>query len=123
MAVNPVKIQHQPKEIDMIYTTLAIAALAASSALPNLGNVFHLHLASTRKADERIRVVLVNKGLLFCDITVDGHTYTVPSQHNISIMAPAGTPVYAGSVMPGHRRGNLLLTVAPQLKDQVIKFN
>lgn len=106
----------------MIYTSLAVIALSASSAISPLSNFVHLH-GKPVKTDTRITMTLVNKASLFRDVKVDNHTYTVMPLGTLSIKAPAGTKVYAESAMPFANRGDVLLEVTPQLDHQRVNLN
>jgi hypothetical protein len=82
------------REIHMIYTSLAVVVMSASSALSPLSKFVHLHQHSMR-ADARISVTLHNKTNSFADILIEGRTYEVPAHHSVSVKAPAGTLVFA----------------------------
>ena len=106
----------------MIYTSLAVLAMSASAVASPLSNLVHLH-PHAKQDDGRVSVTLYNKALSFRDVTVAGQTYTVEPAHTLSIKAPVGTVVYAGSRTPLHRRGDLLLQVTPQLNKQMVNID
>jgi hypothetical protein len=100
----------------------------AAVAVPNanawpLGKIFHFHPNTAQTQDARISLQLIYKGNLFQDVKVDGKTYTILPKQTIRIKAPAGTPVYAASTGFGHKKGELLFEVTPQMKDAVISLN
>ena len=106
----------------MIYTSLAVLAMSASSALSPLSSLVHLH-PRTRAADDRVSVTLINTNPSFRDLQVDGHTYTVEPLHTLTIKAPAGTLVYAASKSARHRRGDTLLQLTPTLDRQTLRID
>ena len=103
----------------MIYSSLAVLAMSASALINPFTNLVHLH-PRPAQTDNRINVTLINKGLGFQDVKVGDHTYTVMATHSLSIKAPAGTVVYAARASSGHHRGDPLLTVTPELKNQTV---
>jgi hypothetical protein len=108
----------------LVALTLALAAAASTStsvyaAWPGL--TVHQHPDTTQ--DSRITIRLYNPGLTFRDVQVDGHTYTIQPHQTVTIKAPAGTAVYAGSTGAGHRKGDLLFAVTPALQDKTLTVN
>ncbi|MDP9049571.1 MAG: hypothetical protein M3O31_02460 [Acidobacteriota bacterium] len=102
---------------------IAGAALAAPSANAwPLGKVLHFH-PSTATKDSRINFQLVNKGHLFQDVNVAGKVYTIMPQQTFTIKAPAGTDVYAASTGIGHRKGELLFEITPQMKGATVSID
>jgi hypothetical protein len=101
----------------MIYTSLAVLALSASTVVspwPKLGH-FHPHSV---QPDTRISVTLHNDSINFQDIEVDGRSYTILAHQGLNIKAPAGTVIYADSLSANHRRGDVLLEISSQVKDR-----
>jgi hypothetical protein len=104
----------------MIYSSLAVIALAASavvpsaSAAPSLGSLVHLH---PHTLDSRVNVSLVNKSYTFIDVKIKGETYTVRSHETLFVKAPAGTVVYSNSFMPNHKVGDALLSITPAINN------
>ncbi|ADW70480.1 hypothetical protein [Granulicella tundricola] len=100
----------------MIYSSLAVLALAASSTLASaampLGNLVHLHPHS--QTDTRVVVTLVNKSQSFRDVKIGGRNYTVTSHGTLAVKAPAGTVIYVNSYMPNHHVGDTLLDLSPE---------
>ena len=68
-------------------------------------------------------VHLTNDGLMFKDVKVDGHVYTVLPNHMIVIKAPVGTPVYAESTGGLHKKGDLLFAISPEMQNKFVKTN
>ena len=103
---------------------LAGAAVAApnANAWP-LGKVFHYHPNRAQTQDSRVRLQLFNKGHLFQDVQVGGKVYTVFPNQKLVITAPVGTSIYAGSTGLGHRKGDLLIQVGPQMDGSTVSFN
>jgi hypothetical protein len=99
----------------MVYTSLAILALAASALLP-IPSPVHLH----PQVDTRVRVTLVNNSIGFRDVRVDGHVYTVQQHHSLVVTAPAGTVVYAVTPTVTLHRGDAIVEITPQLDKQKI---
>jgi hypothetical protein len=70
--------------------------------------------------DTRISVSFHNAGPIFEDVSVDGRVYTVKANGWLQIQAPAGTAVYAESTGSGHRKGDLLFAVTPEVSNSTI---
>ncbi len=105
----------------LVAGALAIAPTAATAS--PIGKLMHLHPRASQTQDSRVSVQIYNKGQLFQDVKVDGHVYTVMSHGWLTIKAPAGTEVYAASTGMGHRKGDLLFSVNPEMKGAIISFN
>jgi hypothetical protein len=103
----------------MIYSSLAVLALSASAAVNPFTNLVHLH-PKQAQTDTRVTVSLYNKGPMFCDVKIDGHTYTMRSKGLLSIKAPAGTVIYADSRTMDHKRGDTILDITPNLNNQQV---
>jgi hypothetical protein len=103
----------------MIYTSLAVLALSASTAVSPLSKVVHFHPHSAQP-DTRITVTLHNNAPMFQDVKVDGHSYTIGAHQGIHIKAPAGTVVYADSTTGKHHRGDVLLEVSSQVENTTL---
>ncbi len=110
----------------MIYTSLAVLAMSASAvasaAASPLPRMFHLH-PRAKQVDDRVSLTLMNQSLMFRDLTVGGQTYTVNAKSRLSIKAPAGTLVYAGTTTLEHKRGDVVLEVSPKLNGQTVNIN
>ena len=85
-----------------------------------IAKLLHLHPRASKAEDSRVIVQVYNKGLEFQDLNVDGHTYTVRPHCWLTIKAPAGTAVYAASTGFGHRKGDLLFALTPQMKNATV---
>ncbi len=104
----------------MIYSSLAILAVAASAAIPPFGNLVHMHPHA--RPDDRVSVLVVNHGKVFQDVSVAGHVYTITADSNIRIKAPAGTLVYRATPRPYHAKGEVLIAMTPAVNDQTIEL-
>jgi len=102
---------------------MAGASAPASAHAAQFGRFLHLHPGGSHAQDPRVSFIAYNKGPMFQDVKIDGHVYTVLSHHSLLIKAPAGTAIYAESTGLGHKRGDLLLAVAPGMKDKTVPFN
>jgi hypothetical protein len=103
----------------MIYSSLAILALSASAAVNPFTNLVHLH-PRPAQPDTRISLKIHNNGISFCDVRIDGHTYTVGEHKTVTVKAPAGTVIYADSRTPQYRRGDAIVAITPELNDHQI---
>ena len=105
----------------MILSSLAMLALSASAAVSPL-NLVHLH-PHAAQTDTRVSVKLLNRCQTFRDVKVGENVYTIQPQHALTIKAPIGTMVYAASRSTFHKRGDALLTLDPQMNQQVLKLD
>jgi hypothetical protein len=105
----------------MIYTSLAVLALSASTAVSPLTKLVHFHPHSAQP-DTRITFILRNDAPIFQDVKVAGRSYTILPHQAINIKAPAGTVIYADSTTGGHRRGDVLVEVSSQVKDKMLEL-
>jgi hypothetical protein len=103
----------------MIYTSLAVAVLSASTAVSPLSKLVHFHPHSTQP-DTRISVTLHNNAPIFQDVKIDGRSYTILAHQGLTVKAPAGTMIYADSATTGHHRGDVLVEISSTVKDQTI---
>ena len=96
------------------------AALALSSVLSPF-NALVDHHAPARQKDQRVSFVIHNVSLIRFDyLKIDGQTYTVPAHGAIAVKAPTGTVIFANSQFSRFHRGDVLLTVTPELSDSII---
>ncbi len=105
----------------MIYTSLAIVMLSASTAVSPLSKLVHFH-PHAAQPDNRISVTLHNDQPIFQDVKVDGHTYTISAHQGLTIKAPAGTVIYSDSSTGVHKRGEVLVQVSSQVRDQTFQL-
>jgi hypothetical protein len=106
----------------MIYTSLAVLAMSASAAISPFSNLVHMH-PHAKPVDTRINVTLYNQSPSFCELTVDGKTYTVMSHEELYVKAPAGTIVYAATRMPFTRQGDVVLELSGKVNNQKISID
>jgi hypothetical protein len=96
-----------------------VAALIPTIAhASSLEGIFPLQAAFKNKAD--ISVVVLNKARVSQDVKADGHVYTLVPGESVSITAPAGTTVYAGSASAAHQAGVVLFQIVPAMKDGIV---
>jgi hypothetical protein len=103
----------------MIYSSVAILALAASAAIPPFS---HIHLHPQPQPDGRVELTLVNHSARFHDVKVDGRSYEVNPAHSLVIKAPVGTVIYRDSASGAHRRGEALVSLTPDLNRSVMEL-
>ncbi len=103
----------------MIYTSLAVIALSASTAVSPLSKLVHLHM-HTPQTDSRISLTLHNTTPYFQDVAINGRTYTINGHQGLVIKAPAGTKIYAASSMGQHHRGELISELGTELSEKEI---
>ena len=102
------------------FTLMALSictAASASAAGTNHG------FGTTHKKDARVFVTLVNKGVTFRDVKIDGHTYTLQPHELLTVKGPAGTVVYAASSFGRYHRGDTLVALTPSLDHSRISLN
>jgi hypothetical protein len=106
-----------------LVAALVFAGAASSPqpalALPHFG--FHHHPANP--SDTRIYVELYNKNMIFRDVKIANHVYTVQPHESIRVTAPAGTPIYTAMTVPRHAKGDLLFWIAPAMNNTVINLD
>jgi hypothetical protein len=68
-------------------------------------------------------VTLVNKGVTFRDVRIDGHIYTLQPNELLTVKGPAGTVVYAASPYKKIHRGDALLALTPAMDHSRISIN
>jgi hypothetical protein len=101
----------------MIYTSLALVMLAA---IPPFGNTVHMHPLAK---DGRVELTVVNHANQFRDVKVEGRSYEIPFGHSITIKAPVGTVVYRNSYAPSHKRGEVLVSLTPELNKTTMNID
>lgn len=103
----------------MIYTSLAVLAMSASTAVSPLPSAIHLH-PHAPLLDNRISVTLHNNAPIFQDVMIGGRSYTIWAHQGLTIKAPAGTIVYADSATGNHQRGEVLVEVSSAVQDKTL---
>jgi hypothetical protein len=86
------------------------ACMAASASAAGTNNDIRPH-----KKDTRVFVTLVNKGVSFRDVKIDGRTYTLQPHELLTVKGPAGTVVYADSKFGKYQRGDALVALDPSM--------
>jgi hypothetical protein len=102
-----------------VFFLLGALAPTPANAWP-FGNALHLH---PRAQDARITVYLCNKAERFQEVNVAGQVYTLMPHYTLSIKAPVGTGVFAGTSTINHHKGDLLFSVTPNLKEATVSIN
>jgi hypothetical protein len=105
-------------------TLLALSACTVASA--SAADVNHdLQSAHklAHKKDARVFVTLVNKSVTFRDVTIDGHSYTMLPHDLLTVKAPVGTVVYAGSAFGRYHRGDALVALTPSMDHSRVAIN
>jgi hypothetical protein len=100
------------------FTLLALSICSVASASAAETTTHH----SNHAKDGRISVTLVNTGVTFLDVTVDGHTYTVQPHNILAVKGPAGTMVYAASSFGRIHRGDVLVALTTGLDQNRISI-
>jgi hypothetical protein len=100
----------------MIYTSLAVLALAAASSFPQLPKVVHLH----PQPEARVTVTLRNPTNFFEDVKIGDRTFTVRAHQGLTIKAPVGTLVLADGPNGFHKRGEVLVQLEAALDKTAI---
>lgn len=102
------------------FTLMALSICTAASA--SAAGTNH-DLGTTHKKDARVFVTLVNMGVTFRDVKIDGHTYTLQPHELLTVKGPAGTVVYAASEFRRCHRGDMLVALTPSLDHSRISLN
>ena len=105
-----------------VFLVAGAMAPATANAWP-LGKGSHLHPAADPAKAAEIAVLVYNRGQAAQDVKVSGQTYTVQPHASLTIKAPSGTQVYAGSAGTGFQAGDVLFLVTPNLKGATVSFN
>jgi hypothetical protein len=105
-----------------LFLVAGAVAPATANAWP-LGKGSHLHPASDPSKVAQISLLIHNRGEAAEEVKVSGQTYTVQPHASVTIKAPVGTQVYAGSAGTGFKSGDLLFSVSPEMKDATVSFN
>lgn len=102
------------------FTLMALSICTAASA--SAAGTNH-DLGSTHKKDARVFVTLVNKGVVFRDVKIDGHTYTLQPHELLTVKGPVGTVVYAASSFGKYHRGDTVVALTPSLDHSRVSLN
>ena len=94
------------------FTLLALSVCSVASASATVTN-HNVH--PTRAKDARVFVTLVNKSVVFRDVKIDGHTYTLQPHELLTVKGPVGTVVYAASSFGKTHRGDTLVALTPAM--------
>lgn len=97
---------------------LSACSVASASAAVTIENVHPTHMK-----DHRVFVTLVNKSVMFRDVKIDGHTYTLQPHEMLTVKGPVGTTVYAASSYGKFHRGDALVALTPAMDHSRIALN
>jgi hypothetical protein len=115
-------LPHRQREVPMLrlfaLLTLSACSVASASAAVTIENVRPTHVK-----DHRVFVTLVNKGVMFRDVKIDGHTYTLQPHELLTVKGPVGTTVYAASSFGKIHRGDALVALTPEMDHSRIAIN
>jgi hypothetical protein len=115
-------LPHWQREEPMLrsFTLLALSVCSAASASASVTN-HDAHL--THKKDARVFITLVNKSVVFRDVKIDGHTYTLQPHDLLTVKGPTGTVVYAASSFGKVHRGDALVALTPSMDHSRVEIN
>jgi hypothetical protein len=97
---------------------LSVCSIASASATVTTHNVHPTHAK-----DARIFITLVNKSVVFRDVKIDGHIYTLRPDDLLTVKGPAGTVVYAASAFGKVHRGDALVSLTPSMDHSRVAIN
>lgn len=101
------------------FTLMALSICTVASASAAGTN----HDIRQHKKDTRVFITLVNKSVVFRDVKIDGHVYTLHPHDLLTVKAPAGTCVYAASKFGKYQRGDTLVSLTPEMDHSRISIN
>jgi hypothetical protein len=102
------------------FTLMALSICTAASA--SAAGTNH-DIRPSHKKDARVFITLVNKSVMFRDVKIDGHTYTMQPHDHLTVKGPTGTVVYAASKFGKYRPGDALVALAPSMDHSRISIN
>jgi hypothetical protein len=102
------------------FTLLALSVCTVASA--SAAGTNH-DLRPAHRKDARVFVTLVNKSVIFRDVMIDGHQYTLLPNELLTVKGPAGTVVYAASAYKKIHRGDALVELTPSLDHSRVSLN
>lgn len=101
------------------FTLMALSICTVASASAAGTN----HDIRQQKKDTRVFITLVNKSVVFRDVKIDGHVYTLQPHDLLTVKGPAGTCVYAASTFGKYHRGDTLVSLTPSLDHSRVSIN
>ena len=99
---------------------VALSLFTASAYAWPLGRLFHLHPDAASAKDDRVYFGLYNKSGIVQDVTIGDQKYSLKPNSGITVTAPTGTEVISQTIGLGHKKGDLLLTVQPTLRNDTV---
>ncbi len=102
------------------FTLLALSVCSIASASATVTN--H-DVRPPHAKDARVFITLVNKSVVFRDVKIDGHTYTLRPNDLLTVKGPVGTVVYAASGFGKVHRGDALVALTPSMDHSRVDIN
>jgi hypothetical protein len=103
--------------------TFALMALSICTAASASAAGTNQDIRPTHKKDTRVFVTLVNTGVTFRDLKIDGHTYTLQPHDLLTVKGPAGTCVYAASSFGKYHRGDVMVALTQSMDHSRVSIN
>jgi hypothetical protein len=110
----------QRKNLLSVSFAVVLSLVAPAAHAWPLGRLLHLHPTEASAKDSRISFQLYNKSGIIQDVDVAGRKYTLMPNSGLTITAPAGAQVTAGTVGLGHNKGDVLVAVQPTLQNDTV---
>ena len=104
----------------MFMPSLAAFVLAANVFAPATTVSPAAAAAMHKQPDSRVTIKLVNNSNSFRDVQIAGHTYDIPAHQLLDVKAPAGTAIYAASRTPAFKRGDLMVSLTPEMNSTTV---
>src|ERR1700756_2457737 len=101
------------------FTLMALSICTVASASAAGTN----HDIRPQKKDTRVFITLVNKGVTFRDVKIDGRVYTLKPHDLLTVKGPAGTCVYAASTFGKYQPGDTLVSLTPEMDHSRVSIN
>lgn len=113
-------MQRITRSLAVVILAGAVAPVVANAA--PFGKMLPTHAATSNTKDRRISFTLINKSNVARDVTVDGHTYNLAPNKEITVSALPGSAVTDGAAN-GATPGKVLFMVDRSHKGATISLN
>jgi hypothetical protein len=113
-------MQRITRSLAIIILAGAVAPVAVNAA--PFGKMLLTHPATSNTKDGRVSFTLINKSNVARDVTVDGHTYTLVPNKEITVSALPGSAVTDGA-SNGATPGKVLFMVNRTHKGATVSLN
>ena len=110
----------QRTTLQSVTFAIALSLLTTSAHAWPLGRMFHLHPDAASAKDARVYFGLYNKSGIIQDVTIGDQKYSLMPNSGMTVTAPTGTEVISQTIGPGRKKGDLLLTVQPTLRNDTV---